>query len=125
MHRSVHQQRLWSGHAADGYRVPRSLLGLGVSRIAATAAVASTLCFDWSPSDTGTILSFAETGLNPVIYRTDYQVPIVIVAFFVGAALYFSPKDYADRGRPYRKAYGSEQVKDESDTAPAFTRCCW
>ena len=33
------------------------LIGLGVSRLSATAAVASTLCFDWSPSDTGTILS--------------------------------------------------------------------
>jgi DcuC family C4-dicarboxylate transporter len=69
------------------------LLGLGVSRIAATAAVASTLCFDWSPSDTGTILSAETAGLNPVIYWTDYQVPIVIVAFFVvGVLFYFTEK---------------------------------
>lgn len=36
----------------------------------ATAAVATTLCFDWSPSDTGTI--FRETaGVDPVIYWTN------------------------------------------------------
>ena len=59
------------------------LIGLGVSRLSATAAVATTLCFDWSPSDTGTILSAETAGLNPVVYWTDYQVPIVLVAFVV------------------------------------------
>jgi DcuC family C4-dicarboxylate transporter len=55
--------------------------------------VASTLCFDWSPSDTGTILSAETAGLNPVIYWTDYQVPIVIVAFVVvGVLFYFTEK---------------------------------
>ena len=67
------------------------LIGLGVSRLAATAAVASTLCFDWSPSDVGTILSAETAGLDPVIYWTDYQVPIVLVAFVVvGVLFYFS-----------------------------------
>ena len=97
------------------------LLGLGVSRIAATAAVASTLCFDWSPSDTGTILSAETAGLNPVIYWTDYQVPIVIVAFFVvGALFYFSQKIMDKRDGHIVKPMEVEQVKDESDTAPAF-----
>ena len=97
------------------------LLGLGVSRIAATAAVASTLCFDWSPSDTGTILSAETAGLNPVIYWTDYQVPIVIVAFFVvGALFYFSQKIMDKRDGHIVKPMEVEQVKDESDTAPGF-----
>ncbi|MFA7068068.1 MAG: C4-dicarboxylate transporter DcuC [Acidaminococcaceae bacterium] len=64
------------------------LIGLGVSRLAATAAIATTLCFDWSPSDTGTILSAETAGLNPVVYWTDYQVPIVLVAFVVVGILY-------------------------------------
>ena len=59
------------------------LIGLGVSRLSATAAVASTLCFDWSPSDTGTILSATTAGVDPVLYWTNYQVPIVMVAFVV------------------------------------------
>ena len=31
------------------------LIALGVSKLSATAAIATTLCLDWSPSDTGTI----------------------------------------------------------------------
>lgn len=65
------------------------LIGLGVSRLSATAAVATTLCFDWSPSDTGTILSAETAGLNPVVYWTDYQVPIVLVAFVVVGTLHY------------------------------------
>ena len=73
------------------------LIGLGVSRLAATAAVASTLCFDWSPSDTGTILSAETAGMNPVIYWTNYQVPIVIVSFFVVGALFYFSQKYLDK----------------------------
>ena len=73
------------------------LVGLGVSRIAATAAVASTLCFDWSPSDTGTILSAETAGLNPVIYWKDYQVPIVLAAFLVVGILFYLSQKYLDK----------------------------
>lgn len=72
------------------------LLGLGVSRLAATAAVASTLCFDWSPSDTGTILSAETAGVDPVLYWTNYQVPIVIVSFFVVGTLFYFSQKYLD-----------------------------
>lgn len=65
------------------------LIGLGVSRLAATAAVASTLCFDWSPSDAGTILSAETAGLDPVLYWTDYQVPIVMLSFVVVGILFY------------------------------------
>lgn len=73
------------------------LIGLGVSRLSATAAVATTLCFDWSPSDTGTILSAETAGLNPVVYWTDYQVPIVLVAFVVVGALHYFTQKYMDK----------------------------
>ncbi len=97
------------------------LIGLGVSRIAATAAVASTLCFDWSPSDTGTILSAETAGLNPVIYWTDYQVPIVMVAFIVvGVLFYFSQKIMDKRDGHVVQPMEIKTVRDESDTAPAF-----
>ena len=66
------------------------LLGLGVSRLSATAAVATTLCFDWSPSDTGTILSAETAGVDPVVYWSHYQVPIVAVAFVVVGVLHLS-----------------------------------
>ena len=99
------------------------LVGLGVSRIAATAAVASTLCFDWSPSDTGTILSAETAGLNPVIYWTDYQVPIVIVAFFVVGVLFYFSQKYMDKrdGHIVTPMDVSDNVPsdDPADKAPA------
>lgn len=100
------------------------LVGLGVSRIAATAAVACTLCFDWSPSDTGTILSAETAGLNPVIYWTDYQVPIVIVAFFVVGVLFYFSQKYMDKrdGHIVTPMDVSDNVPsdDPADKAPAI-----
>ena len=73
------------------------LLGLGVSRLSATAAVATTLCFDWSPSDTGTILSAETAGVDPVVYWSHYQVPIVAVAFVVVGFLHYMTQKYMDK----------------------------
>ena len=44
------------------------LVALGVSRLSAAAAIATTLCLDWSPSDTGTILAAELSGIDPVMY---------------------------------------------------------
>lgn len=97
------------------------LLGLGVSRLSATAAVATTLCFDWSPSDTGTILSAETAGVDPVIYWSHYQVPIVAVAFVVVGVLHYLTQKYMDkRDGHVVKPIVVETVKDESDNAPAF-----
>ena len=100
------------------------LLGLGVSRLAATAAVASTLCFDWSPSDTGTILSAETAGVDPVLYWTNYQVPIVIVSFFVVGTLFYFSQKYLDARaghvvKPVDLA-AEEKSDDPRDHAPAI-----
>ena len=100
------------------------LLGLGVSRLAATAAVASTLCFDWSPSDTGTILSAETAGVEPVLYWTNYQVPIVIVSFFVVGTLFYFSQKYLDARaghvvKPVDLA-AEEKSDDRRDHAPAI-----
>ncbi|XOQ53470.1 MAG: C4-dicarboxylate transporter DcuC [Succiniclasticum sp.] len=100
------------------------LVGLGVSRLAATAAVASTLCFDWSPSDTGTILSAETAGLDPVIYWTDYQVPIVIVAFFVVGTLFYLSQKFLDARAGHVVTpvdlSAEEKSDDPRDHAPAI-----
>lgn len=100
------------------------LLGLGVSRLAATAAVASTLCFDWSPSDTGTILSAETAGVDPVLYWTNYQVPIVIVSFFVVGTLFYFSQKYLDAARPHVvkpvDLAAEEKSDDPRDHAPAI-----
>ena len=100
------------------------LLGLGVSRLAATAAVASTLCFDWSPSDTGNILSAETAGVDPVLYWTNYQVPIVIVSFFVVGTLFYFSQKYLDARaghvvKPVDLA-AEEKSDDRRDHAPAI-----
>lgn len=97
------------------------LVGLGVSRISATAAIATTLCFDWSPSDTGTILSAETAGIDPVIYWSHYQVPIVAVAFVVVGALHYFTQKYMDKKDGHVvQPMDVEIVKDESDTAPSW-----
>ncbi|MDD4320961.1 MAG: C4-dicarboxylate transporter DcuC [Acidaminococcaceae bacterium] len=97
------------------------LIGLGVSRLAATAAIATTLCFDWSPSDTGTILSAETAGLNPVVYWTDYQVPIVLVAFVVVGILHYMTQKYMDKRDGHAVIpMEVEGGHDAEDTAPWF-----
>ena len=97
------------------------LVGLGVSRLAATAAVATTLCFDWSPSDTGTILSAETAGVDPVIYWTNYQVPIVLVAFVVVGILHYLTQKYMDkRDGHIVKPVEVEKTDAEEEKAPAI-----
>ena len=97
------------------------LLGLGVSRLSATAAVATTLCFDWSPSDTGTILSAETAGVDPVFYWSHYQVPIVAVAFVVVGVLHYLTQKYMDkRDGHVVKPMEIEKVQDEADNAPLW-----
>lgn len=73
------------------------LVSLGVSRLSATAAIATTLCLDWSPSDTGTILSATTAGIDPVLYWTNYQVPIAAVVIPVVAVLHFVVQKWMDK----------------------------
>jgi DcuC family C4-dicarboxylate transporter len=73
------------------------LISLGVSRLSATAVIATTLCLDWSPSDTGTILSAVTAGIDPVIYWTNYQIPIAAVVIPVVAVLHFVVQKWFDK----------------------------
>lgn len=73
------------------------LVALGVSRLSATAAIATTLCLDWSPSDTGTILAAELSGLDPVTYWHSFQVPITLCVFPVVAILHYFTQKYMDK----------------------------
>ena len=90
------------------------LVSLGVSRLSATAVIATTLCLDWSPSDTGTILSAQTAGIDPVIYWTDYQVPIAAVVIPVVAVLHYLVQKWFDK-RDEHIVQASELVKTEED----------
>lgn len=90
------------------------LVSLGVSRLSATAAIATTLCLDWSPSDTGTILSAQTAGIDPVLYWTNYQVPIAAVVIPVVAILHFATQKWMDK-RDGHVVQAIELEKAEAD----------
>ena len=73
------------------------LLALGVSKLSATAAIATTLCLDWSPSDTGTIFAAELAGIDPVVYWHSYQVPVALCVFPVVAVLHYLTQKYMDK----------------------------
>lgn len=73
------------------------LISLGVSRLSATAAIATSLCLDWSPSDSGTLLSSTTAGLDPVLYWVKYQVPIACAVIPVVATLHFFTQKWMDK----------------------------
>lgn len=73
------------------------LLALGVSKLSAAAAIATTLCLDWSPSDTGTIFAAELAKIDPVTYWHSYQVPVALCVFPVVAVLHFFTQKYMDK----------------------------
>ena len=94
------------------------LVALGVSRIAATAAIATTLCLDWSPADTGTILAAEICGLNPVVYWHTYQIPIACLVIPVVAVVhYFTQKIMDKRDGHVVRPMRSEDVAVHAENA--------
>lgn len=73
------------------------LISLGVSRLSAVAVIATTLCLDWSPSDTGTLLTANTAGIDPVEYWVKYQVPITAWVIPVVAAAHFFTQRWMDK----------------------------
>lgn len=73
------------------------LISLGVSRLSAVAAIATTLCLDWSPSDTGTLLAATTAGIDPVVYWVKYQIPIAVAVIPVVAVLHFFTQKWMDK----------------------------
>ena len=73
------------------------LISLGVSRLSAVAVIATTLCLDWSPSDSGTLLAAQHAGIDPVEYWVKYQVPIAAWVIPVVAAAHFFTQRWMDK----------------------------
>lgn len=93
------------------------LVALGVSRISATAAIATTLCLDWSPSDTGTILAAEISGFDPVVYWHTFQIPIACLVIPVVAVVhYFTQKIMDKRDGHVVRAMSSDEVEVHAAT---------
>ena len=73
------------------------LISLGVSRLSAVAVIATTLCLDWSPSDTGTLLAANSAGIDPVEYWVKYQVPITACVMPLVAIAHFLTQRWMDK----------------------------
>ena len=73
------------------------LVSLGVSRLSAVAVIATTLCLDWSPSDSGTLLAAQNAGIDPVEYWVKYQVPIAAWVIPVVAVVHFFTQRWMDK----------------------------
>lgn len=100
------------------------LVSLGVSRLSAVAAIATTLCLDWSPSDTGTLLAASTAGIEPVRYWVEYQVPIAAVVIPIVAVLHFWTQKWMDKRDGHVVVPGVEVAPLDTDkpvkNAPAF-----
>jgi DcuC family C4-dicarboxylate transporter len=73
------------------------LINLGISRLSACAVISTTLCMDWSPGDTGSILSATTAGLDITTYWTQYQVPVALCVMVVVAILHFFVQQWFDK----------------------------
>lgn len=94
------------------------LVALGVSRISATAAIATTLCLDWSPSDTGTIFAAEIAGFDPVIYWHTFQIPIACAVIpCVAVAHYLTQKIMDKRDGHIVRALDPAEVSVNIETA--------
>lgn len=92
------------------------LIALGVSKLSATAAIATTLCLDWSPSDTGTIFAAELAGIDPVTYWHSYQVPVALWVFPVVAVLHYVVQKYMDKRDGHIVAAQDAVVHEEKMT---------
>lgn len=97
------------------------LISLGVSRLSACAAVCTTLCMDWSPGDTGSILSANTAGLDITTYWTQYQVPVALAVMVAVAISHFFVQKYFDRLEGHVPEDLSKFKKlDTADLPPKF-----
>ena len=93
------------------------LVGLGVSRLSAVAVIATTLCLDWSPSDTGTILAAQNAGLDPVTYWVKYQGPVALSVIPVVAILHFFTQKWMDAREGHVVQAGTAVKVEDKDGA--------
>jgi C4-dicarboxylate transporter, DcuC family len=71
-------------------------VGLGVSRAAATAVVATNSCLDLGPASANSVLAAKTAGLQVVDYFINYQLPVGIAITLVVAVVHFFVQRWFD-----------------------------
>ena len=73
------------------------LLGVGVSAVAASAAIASALVFSYAPSSAIAVLAAKTAGAEPMTYLMQYQIPVAIPAVLTVLVLHILVQRYLDK----------------------------
>lgn len=73
------------------------LLGVGVSRAASAAVIASVLVFSYAPSSAIAVLSAQTAGVEPMQYLVEYQIPVAVPSILTVLVLHCVVQKYLDR----------------------------
>ena len=93
------------------------LIQLGVSRLSACAVIATTLCMDWSPGDTGSLLAAQISGMSITTYWTQYQVPTALCVIVVVAILHYFVQQWFDKREGHvHVALTAEELEKDKET---------
>lgn len=83
-------------------------VGLGISRLTATAVIATNASLDVTPVGGNTILASKISGITPVEYFASYQMPVLIIASLIMAVMHFFIH------RRFEKAEQEQQAAEEA-----------
>ena len=102
------------------------LLGVGVSAVAASAAIASALVFSYAPSSAIAVLAAKTAGAEPMDYLMNYQLPVAVPAVLTVLVLHILVQRYLDKKD---MAEGKIEPFDLAEieakkTSAADTPCC-
>ena len=73
------------------------LIGVGVSAVAAAAVICSVLVFSYAPSSAIAVLTANTSGVDPMVYLINHQLPIAIPSILVTLVLHVIVQRYYDQ----------------------------
>lgn len=89
-----------------------TLVQLGVRPVAIAAVIGTTACLDLGPASGASNVAATVSGMTPVVYFVQYQLPVAIAVIPVVAVLHFFWQRHCDRTMP---ATEDEQLAAEVD----------
>jgi DcuC family C4-dicarboxylate transporter len=98
------------------------LMSAGVSRLSAVALVATTACLDLGPASGNSNLAAKTSGIDPMTYFINYQVPVAIPIIIVIAVLHYIVQKHADKKLVAEGKEIAEEEKpgEETENVPAI-----
>ena len=95
------------------------LISFGISKITATAMIATNSCLDLGPASGNTVLAAKNAGLPVMEYFMSYQLPIALAVTFGVAILHFFVARYFEAKYDGGLATGQpREIEAEADSTP-------